>query len=178
MAPAKDTYLPAIRESVARARVLATRGPCEGCGAQISDPYAFAFGRIAKKETRSEGSTTIYTTYYDPIDARVVRLCRECVELERRKMLGRIRNQNIVVGILMIVGLPMIAFYGLQVWYAIPALALIGLALTFLLSPRARIREIKSDIRVAGQARALALCREELRRQGFTAFWSEPGYTL
>jgi len=93
-------------------------------------------------------------------------------------MLGDIRNQTIVVGIMLIVGLPAIAFYGTQELYVVPVMALIGLVLTLLLSQKERRREIEKDIRVAGQAKALDLSRDELRRQGFTHFWSEPGITL
>jgi len=178
MAPSKNTFLPAIREAVARARALATSGPCEACGAQEATPYAFAYGRVSKKETLSTGSTMTTTTYYNPIDARVVRLCHRCVERQKQKMLGSIRNQTIVVGIMLIVGLPAIAFYGTQELYVVPVMALIGLVLTLLLSQKVRRREIEKDIRVAGQAKALDLSREELRRQGFDVFWSEPGYTL
>ncbi len=178
MAPSKNTFLPAIREAVARARALATSGPCEACGASEATPFAFAYGRIVKKETTHEGSSTVYTTIYNPIDAHVVQLCRRCVERQKQKMLGSIRNQTIVVGIMLIVGLPAIAFYGTQELYVVPVMALIGLVLTIILSQRGRIREIKSDNRVAGQAKALDFSREELRRQGFDVFWAEPGYTL
>jgi len=178
MAPAENTFLPAIREAVARARALASSGPCEACGASETTPFAFAYGRIVKKDTTHEGSATVYTTYYNPIDARVVQLCRRCVERQKVMMLRRIRNQTIVVGSLMIFVLPMIAFYGTQELYVLPVVALIGLGLTFLLSQRPRRKEIEKDIRVAGQAKALDLFEEELRRQGFDVFWSGPGYTL
>jgi len=181
MSRLRDSYLTPvhdIREAVARARALATSGPCEACGGQEATSFAFAYARVIKQETTTEGSTPSIKSYWNPIDARVVKLCRRCVEQKRQKMLGDIRNQTIVVGIMLIVGLPAIAFYGTQELYVVPVMALIGLVLTLLLSQKERRREIEKDIRVAGQAKALDLSRDELRRQGFTHFWSEPGITL
>jgi len=161
----------AIRDEAERVRAAAPSiAPCEVCGGDHAAQYIFGYARVSGQSTEYTGTGTKTTTYYDSVAARGVWLCDRCLVPVQKSLAAR--HLRMAVGII-VVSLIVAILIGL-LWRWDLALPILFAGLLILIFPYLQRRRVLRDLRMAGQFKAQQLHEQELRLQGYDAFWSDP----
>lgn len=152
---------------------------CENCGQQAGDPYSFYFGKKISATSRRVGNRVVTTTRYDVAGKRDGAACDGCV-LRRRLTMTALFALLVAVSAgagwsayLEISG-PMGlvkdgAIFSMLLLFA--AFLGVVLGISFLLENLFGSRAFHGDNLV------MALKKDELRKQGFNAFWNNNKYS-
>lgn len=170
-----NTLYPAIRRLAAAALEAAGSGPCQVCGRDQAQGYAFAYGKkldeTSSSSTSGSTTTTVTTTTYGDLHAHAVHLCAASVAAHRRAMAIRLW---ITIAILAIVSISLIAATILMPGDQI------GLTILATVSPFAvlvyvvKLHKTLTQPELAGQDKALRLDKKALQKAGYDSFWRDP----
>ena len=172
--PNENTLYPALQQIAATALDAAGNAPCAVCNDENTNPYVFAYGKKVSEEskvtTQGNTTTTVTTTRYNALHARVVHLCTGCVDAHRRTMAVPLWITVIALALISLaLIITVITMPGDQAALAI--LATLSPFVTLFFSIKLFLTLTEPDR--AGRDKALRLYIKALKSEGYDSFWKD-----